>query len=172
MGRAIFLTGSPGSGKTTVIQKVLTQLPREASGFITQEIREGGKRKGFKIVTLDGDEGILAHIDRCGSPRIGKYGVNPEALETLGVNSLRRAREMGTLAVVDEIGPMEILSENFRRILIELLNGDVEILGTIVKRSLPYTDKIKAFPNVTILEIHRGNRNGMVDYLLELLEEA
>ncbi len=170
MGRAIFLTGSPGSGKTTVIQKVLSRLTHEASGFITQELREGGVRKGFKMITMDGAEGTLAHVDLRGVPRIGKYGVDLDTMETLGVNSLRRAMERGTLAVVDEIGPMEILSETFRQVVLELLYGDVDVLGTIVKRKMPFTDRIKAFPNVKIIEIHQRNRDKMVDYLLELLE--
>jgi nucleoside-triphosphatase len=170
MGRAIFLTGSPGSGKTTAIQKVLSHLNYEANGFITRELREGGKRKGFKIITMDGAEGVLAHVDLRGVPRIGKYGVNLDAMESLGVNSLRRAMEMGTLGIVDEIGPMEILSESFRQALMELLEGDVEVLGTIVKRSLPFTDRIKTLPNVTVMEIHQGNRDWMVGHLLELLE--
>jgi nucleoside-triphosphatase len=169
MGNAIFLTGPPGCGKTTVIRNVLARLERKANGFITQEIREGGTRKGFKITTLDGDEGILAHIDLKSSPHIGKYGVDLEALEALGVRSLRRALERGTLAVVDEIGPMEILSKSFRRVLSELLDGDSEILGTIVKRSLPFTDAIKARSSVEVLEIHPGNREWMVSHLLALL---
>jgi nucleoside-triphosphatase len=170
MGKAIFLTGSPGSGKTTAIQKVLSRLPRNANGFITKEIREGGKRKGFKIITMDGAEDILAHIELRDVPRIGKYGVNLDAMETLGVNSLQCAMEKRTLAVVDEVGPMEILSQSFRKVLLELLNREVETLGTIVKRSRPFTDKIKALPNVIVLEIHPGNRDRMVEHLVELFE--
>ena len=169
MGNAIFLTGPPGCGKTTVIRNVLARLERKANGFITQEIREGGTRKGFKIITLDGNEGILAHVDLRSTSRIGKYGVDLGALEDLGVRSLKRALEESTLAVVDEIGPMEILSQSFRRVLSELLDGDVEILGTIVKRSLPFTDEIKVHPSVEVLEIHPGNRAWMVTHLLALL---
>jgi nucleoside-triphosphatase len=168
MGKVIFLTGAPGSGKTTAIQKVLSRLTCKVNGFITQELREGGRRKGFKIITMDGVEGILAHVELRGVPRIGKYGVNMDAIETIGVNSLKRALEKGTLAVVDEVGPMEILSEGFRKVLLELLNRDIEILGTIVKRTLPFTDKIKAFQNVTVLEIHPSNRDRMVEHLVEL----
>jgi nucleoside-triphosphatase len=170
MGKAIFLTGSPGSGKTTAIQKVLSRLTCNVSGFITQELREGGRRKGFKIITMDGVEGILAHIELRGVPRIGKYGVNLDAMETIGVSSLQCALEKGTLAVVDEVGPMEILSEGFQEVLLDLFTREVEILGTIVKRKLPFTDKIKAFPNVTVLEIHPGNRDWMVEHLVELFE--
>jgi nucleoside-triphosphatase len=54
----ILLTGHPGVGKTTLIHKVLSLMSGEgreesASGFYTEEIREGGSRKGFRIKTLD-----------------------------------------------------------------------------------------------------------------------
>ena len=117
MGKAIFLTGVPGCGKTTVIQEVLTLVPRRAGGFITQEIREEGRRKGFKIITLDGREAIMAHVDIRGTPRIGKYGVDLRAIKEVAVESLRCALDEGSLTVIDEIGPMEILSERFRQIV-------------------------------------------------------
>ena len=57
----ILLTGKPGVGKTTLIQKLVKALKRPARGFFTVEMREGGRRVGFKLVTLDGREGVLAH---------------------------------------------------------------------------------------------------------------
>ena len=46
----ILLTGPPGVGKTTLIKYLCEQLGN-CSGFYTEEIREGGKRIGFNIVT-------------------------------------------------------------------------------------------------------------------------
>lgn len=60
----IFLTGPPSSGKTTIIKKIVAQLIKPAKGFYTQEIRTDGKRQGFKMITLDGKEGLLAHRNK------------------------------------------------------------------------------------------------------------
>lgn len=57
MGRTILLAGRPGVGKTTVIKQVVDMLGGEAGGFYTEEIRQGGRRLGFKIITLEGEEG-------------------------------------------------------------------------------------------------------------------
>jgi nucleoside-triphosphatase len=170
MGKVIFLTGAPGSGKTTVIQKVIAHVSRKVIGFITQEIREGGRRKGFKIITLDGREAIMAHVDIRGKPRIGKYGVDLGAIEEMAVKSLGCALDEGCLTIIDEIGPMEILSEGFRQIVIEILNRDIDVLGTIVKRSLPFTDRIKALPDVNLIEITNQNRDSIVEHVLQLLK--
>jgi nucleoside-triphosphatase len=58
----LLLTGLPGVGKTTVVRKVLNLLPPnfKAGGFFTEEVREGGERMGFQIVTTDGQRAWLA----------------------------------------------------------------------------------------------------------------
>lgn len=46
----IFLTGSPGVGKTTIIKRVVDEFPDEVFGFYSQECRENGQRVGFDII--------------------------------------------------------------------------------------------------------------------------
>ena len=58
----LLITGRPGVGKTTLIKRLIPALP-PAGGFYTEEIRSCGERVGFKIVTLAGEEGILAQKD-------------------------------------------------------------------------------------------------------------
>jgi nucleoside-triphosphatase len=88
----VLLTGRPGCGKTTLIKRVVNNLPRGAGGFYTEEIRDGGTRAGFKIVTLDGEEAVFAHVDltaAAGPDRLGKYGLDLSALERIGVGAVR-----------------------------------------------------------------------------------
>jgi nucleoside-triphosphatase len=71
----LLLEGRPGVGKTTAVERIAALL-RDAgvpvSGFVTREIRKGGQRVGFSLVTLDGEQGTLACVDLPGPPRIGK----------------------------------------------------------------------------------------------------
>jgi nucleoside-triphosphatase len=169
MGAAILLTGSPGCGKTTLIRRVVSRLRGEVGGFYTQEIREGGVRQGFQIITFDGQEGILAHKSIDSPRRIGKYGVALETLEAVGVAGVQRAILGQALVVIDEIGPMEMLSDAFCRAVLDALNGDVVVFGSVVKRSTPFSDRIKARPDVTVLDVHPGNRDTLLDDVLDLL---
>ena len=54
MAKTLFLTGWPGVGKTTVIKAVVQTLGEGADGFYTEEIRERGKRQGFRLVRFLG----------------------------------------------------------------------------------------------------------------------
>ena len=60
MEKNILLQGYPGVGKTTVIKKTIHGIG-SAGGFYTEEIREGSRRRGFKITTLEGKQGTLAY---------------------------------------------------------------------------------------------------------------
>jgi nucleoside-triphosphatase len=117
MTKKVLLTGRPGCGKTTLIKRIVNNLASQAGGFYTEEIRERGARVGFKLITLDGRQAVFAHVDfpaAAGPQRVGKYGLDLAALETVGVEALRAAVRARQLVVVDEIGPMEIRSEIFR----------------------------------------------------------
>lgn len=170
MGKTILLTGAPGSGKTTLIRRIVAQLDRPAGGFYTKEIRERGTRRGFEIVTLDGHRGRLAHVEIRGQPRVSKYGVDLKALDSLAVPAIEGAVAGGGVVVIDEIGPMEILSERFRRALQAAIESEATVLGTIVQRSLPFTDQIKAIPGITLLQVRRDNREALLAQILERLE--
>jgi hypothetical protein len=54
-----------GSGKTTLVQKVVDALQKNGltvQGFYTEEVRQHGKRTGFDVATLDGTRGALARV--------------------------------------------------------------------------------------------------------------
>jgi nucleoside-triphosphatase len=112
--RKVLLTGRPGCGKTTLVRRVVKELAQSAGGFYTEEIRERGLRRGFKIVTLDGKEGVFAHVNFKTHQRLGKYGLDLSPLETIGIEAVRKAVRARELTVIDEIGPMEIRSAIFR----------------------------------------------------------
>jgi len=170
MGRTILLTGRPGAGKTTVIKKALDRLEGRAGGFYTAEMRKGGRRQGFKIVTLDGQEGILSHVDIKGRPRVSRYGVNLTDLDEVAVPALRQAIAEADCIVVDEIGKMELFSEEFRKAVTEAVESEKPVLGTVMATRDPWVDSLKALPQVTVIEVTQDNREQMVPLVMELLQ--
>jgi len=161
----VLLTGRPGCGKTTLIKRVVNNLPRRAGGFYTEEIRDADTRAGFKLVTLEGNEVVFAHVDLKTPEHVGKYRLDLSALERIGVGAVRQAVRARRLAVIDEIGPMEIRSAIFRETVNEALDSEVPVLATIFARSLPFTDAIKSRPDVTLIEVRPDNRERLVSEL-------
>ena len=50
--RILLVTGVPGIGKTTLVRRLAMQLQQyRIGGFYTEEIRTGGQRQGFRLVT-------------------------------------------------------------------------------------------------------------------------
>lgn len=172
MKTVFLLTGTPGSGKTTAIRKIVSHLSCEVGGFYTEEIRESGRRTGFRLITLDGRRGVLAHVDIRRAPHISKYGVDLAVLDYIGVDCLMRAIEEKDVVVIDEIGSMELLSERFRRVVLQTLVSDIVVLGSITKRRTNFTDDIKKHPNVQVVEITRANRHKIHVGVLELIRET
>ena len=168
---AVLVMGWPGVGKTTLIERVVAQLPAPVGGFYTHELREGRTRVGFELVTLDGQRGVLAHVSQRRGPRVGKYGVDLRVMEELGVPALQRAAAAGGYVVVDEIGRMELLSAGFVSAMWELLQGPHRLLGTIMSRPHPVADEFKRLPGVHVIEVTAANRGrqALVDRILTLL---
>ena len=165
------LTGRPGTGKTGLIKQAVAQLKGKAGGFYTEEIRSQGTRLGFKLVTLDGQEATLAHVDFPSRYRVSKYGVDVDSLDRVGVSALRRAVGQCDLVIVDEIGKMELFSAGFREVVREIMESGKRVLGTIMLAPDPWADAIKRYPQVNLVEVTRANYHRVRDDLQRWLNE-
>ena len=162
----ILLTGPPRCGKSTLIEKLIHQIDRPLTGFFTREIREGGKRKGFSIITLGGKEGVLAHEENKSRVRVGKYGVNIDELDRIAVPAVIPSKPE-EIVIIDEIGKMECYSPLFRETLVKTLDSANLVVGSIALKGGPFIQKIKERKDVLLVTVSERNRDSLVAYLLE-----
>jgi nucleoside-triphosphatase len=163
--RVILLTGRPGVGKTTMVNRVCEHYSKNGfriEGFTTREVREGGARTGFMITDLSsGQEGWLAKKDVGTGPRVGSYIVVSDELEKIGVSALERSiNEAADLVIVDEIGPMEMTSASFRNNISRILNGRKAVVAT-VKFGSRYPEVENTWRSSLRWEITKENRESI-----------
>ena len=163
----VLLTGPPRCGKTTLVERVVASLEGRVrlSGFLTREVRAGGVRVGFDIITMDGTTAPLARKGRRDGPRVGSYRVDVPSLEDVAVPALEDPGAQ--VFVVDEIGLMELVSPAFRDAVSRLLDDPRPMLATIRYRPQPFCDRIKARWDVGLVVVTPGNREGLVGTLSE-----
>lgn len=158
----VFLTGNPGIGKTTVVRSTLERLEGiQCTGFYTEEKRHQGQRIAFKIISLDGQEGTLASIERGRGkrPTVGRYTVHVEEFEKLALPLIDPETTSADLYVIDEIGKMELFSQKFRARIIDLLARQSSLLAAIAKRGKGFVEQIKGRNDIELIEVTRENRD-------------
>ena len=177
LSRILLVTGSPGIGKTTVVEKAVEELVGrgfKVSGMITREVRKGGTRVGFEIRDLSsGRKGWLAHVDQPFGPRISKYRVNLEDVEKIGARAIQDAVLGADVVVIDEIGPMELFSQPFRSSLMEAVRSEKPILATIHHRAGgPFVGNITNRSDVKVIEVTFDNRDGLPRLIAEKTSDS
>jgi nucleoside-triphosphatase len=136
-------------------------------GFYTEEIREGGVRKGFELISLEGKKGLLSHKEIRSPYQVGHYKVDIQNFEDFLI-SISFFNPSTRLIIIDEIGKMECFSDQFKKLLKEVLDSEKWVIGTIASKGSGFITEIKGRKDVKIFEITKKNR----DFLfLEILKE-
>jgi len=142
--------------------------------MISRDVREGGVRVGFEIMDFStGQRGWLAHINQPTGPKISKYRVNLTDLDAIGVSSILDAVRNADVIIVDEIGPMELFSSAFRDAVVEAVESNKPVLGTIhyeLRNSL--VNSVKKREDAEIFEVTYENRETLHNLIIDKVVQS
>ena len=165
----ILVTGRPGVGKTTVIRRLAEAVADlEPTGFCTEEIREGGRRVGFRLSGFHGETGVLARVG-LGPPRVGRYGVDVEGLEAF---LARIPWEQGRVILLDEIGRMECLSGRFVSLVRRLLEDPRPMVATRALKAPPAVGPVLDAVPHRLVRVTERTRGALPAELARAVREA
>lgn len=167
----VLLTGAPHCGKSTLINKVINKFDTK-QGFVTNEIPDdNGGRRGFELVDSNNNHTTLAHIDDPSSIRVSRYGVDITALEKF-IEPLFSVKS-NQLLYIDEIGQMELYSEQFIKLVRLYISASNNFIGTLTSNyEHPLVSDIRANKSLKIIEITNQNRDSLADILYPKLQNS
>ncbi|AEH50652.1 NTPase [Pseudothermotoga thermarum] len=158
------ITGRPGVGKTTLCEKICERLREKIpiSGFVTKEVREKGKRIGFKAFDLSTGKTVWISKVGEGQPKVGKYVVLVDEFEEF----LKKLDWDGKLVVIDEIGPMELKSAVFSQLIEKLLSHEDLLFVVHQTLSHPLVERIKK--HFKLFVVTEQNRDALVEEICRI----
>ena len=169
---ALLLTGVPGVGKTTIVNKVAAGLlGKKISGFVTDEVRDRIRRVGFEIRTFDGKTRTLAHVELHSRHRVGRYRVDVTALDEIAESALA-PDDQTELYLVDEIGKMECFSKKFCTAMTTLLDARRPLIATVARHGGGFIAEVKGRSDVELREATKENRDEMPESMQAWLARA
>lgn len=171
--RHIIICGERQVGKSTLIEKLRTEISVPVYGVITKIMRrrEDGFHEIYMFSPSDterklSDENHLADCDSVNRT------VSPVLFETLGVELLR-ARKPDGIVILDELGFMEARSEHFCREVMDILDGEIPVIAAVKKgfADIDFLNHVKNHPKADLYIIDSGNRDELYLKLLPVVRE-
>ena len=164
------IVGANGTGKTTLIHRVLQTLLRPVSGFET--VKED--------VLADGIHGSPIHIYEIGNP----HHPSPENL--VGYCRDKKAVPIcdgferfagqfspqivsGSIIVMDEIGFLESQSPLFCQMILSLLDGSIPIIAAVRDKDRPFLNTVRSHPQAHCFFLTLENREAVFREVLEFM---
>lgn len=162
----IFLTGDRRVGKSFLLQRVLSALKPQTSGFITAWGKADAE--GTTPLILSDASGTRSAVAACRYTDDRPRKVFPEVFETLGTECLENLQG---LVLMDELGRFESSTEKFRSAVFAVLDSDLPVFGVVRDMEIPFLDAVRNHPKTEVIRVTEENRDALFETVLKRIEE-
>lgn len=168
--RHLFLTGEVQVGKSTILRRFLdaANLPPEQLGGFQSAVRLlPDQRSRVYLVSPGGqDELSDANCIMTRQPNLQKKTqgkrvfpeIYPEIFEKRGMELLQ-IKDIHRLILMDELGFAEREAPAFRKRVLEVLDGDIPVLGVLKQWPYEFLEQVAQHPAVTVIRVTEDNRD-------------
>ena len=112
---------------------------------------------------------MIAHQDFATAVRVGRFGVDVPAFESVALPALTHALNADHILIIDEIARMELASAEFVRMLNKVMERAAPLIATVHVYAHPVTDAILSRSDVEIVQVREDNRDDLPGRLLAQL---
>ena len=158
----LFITGGVGSGKSTIIRRILKKVRRPVYGFLTEKGPASPLGKEITMRPAAGGNGRVVAV--CQSETT--FLTDVAALEEFGTELLSDIPD-GALVLMDELGFFESSAPAFCEQVLKTLNRNVTVLGAIKPLPLPFLDSVRNHPRVRIVTVSPETRDAALAFAEE-----
>lgn len=166
----ILITGKPGAGKSTIIEKLIVLYRDPKQWVVTKEIRSDGERVGFRATNNKGESEIISHkYDLKSDILIGQNRVDLTLVNKMFAGYDASPKK---LTLIDEIGPIQLLSPLFLKVLKQLFKDPhAHVVATIHYKD-KRLERYRSAKNIIIVEVSNDNRESLPVALVSILKKS
>lgn len=160
----ILICGDVHAGKSTLIRRLINDMKRPVSGFVTKRLppdpdgvsrvylvsaAEDDMRSGSVIIEIDAD---------------GRYTGHPELMDHPGADYLEGIPE-GSLVLMDELGTLESASPLFQAAVLRILSGSYDVLASVKAQNTDFLRTVRKHPDCELYIVTPENRDALYEQL-------
>lgn len=156
----VLLVGAVGSGKSSMIERLMKELNRPVAGYITKKedgLYEEPYGSPIYIYTtgeahVQTEQNLLGYCkNHCFKTIEGAFNRH--------VSEILKPVSGDHLIVFDEIGFMESQESAFCEAILERLDGDIPVLAAVKDKDNPFLRRIKAHPQCVCFDLNEMDWN-------------